>query len=365
VRGLHALYAIRGSADRGMARSIEIDNRPGGETEASAVEIRSSFPATTGFTVVGALDKLAEASKRLGKRYEILVFDDCSRDRTIEVVKDYQARIRRCRSLYTNRVNRGVSRNFVEGAFRATGRYYRQVCGDDCEPPSRTSKSMKRQGGRHRGALLHPHRGRKLYRHVSRASYDPGECLQRLPAALLQRLPDLSHRRRAALPCRGDGLRLSGRAAHALLHEAQLSSLPLTWTDREARSACAASSRSGTRSSRSRCAGCASTCSRPRTASSSARCPCCDAPLSHASRAASAPTAESMPAEAHGRFVRLRREAPVLQLRRLPALRSRRCPTYYSPEQLDRLYSRQAENMSDAPLQARLRTQDAMRGCSG
>jgi SAM-dependent methyltransferase len=33
------------------------------------------------------------------------------------------------------------------------------------------------------------------------------------------------------------------------------------------------------------------------------------------------------------------------------------CPVYYSQEHLDRLYVRQAENMAEAPLEARLRTQ--------
>jgi glycosyltransferase involved in cell wall biosynthesis len=85
--------------------------------------------------VVGAIEKLVELAARAGLSYEILVFDDASRDRTVEVVEAYRQRhpdipLR----LYANRVNRGVARNFVEGAFRARGKYYRLVCGDDVEP---------------------------------------------------------------------------------------------------------------------------------------------------------------------------------------------------------------------------------------
>src|ERR1051326_4414037 len=66
-----------------------------------------------------------------------------------------------------------------------------------------------------------------------------------------------------------------------------------------------------------------------------------------------------MPAEAHGSFV------SGYRARRLfftyvgcPRCGAAWCPTYYSQEQLDRLYARQAENMADVPLAARLRTQE-------
>jgi hypothetical protein len=89
-------------------------------------------------------------------------------------------------------------------------------------------------------------------------------------------------------------------------------------------------------------------------------CPCCEAPAAGAARrAASAPPAESMPAEAHGSFL------SGYGARRLfftyvacPRCGAAYCPTYYSQEQLDRLYARQAENMADVPLAARLRTQE-------
>jgi glycosyltransferase involved in cell wall biosynthesis len=85
--------------------------------------------------VIGAIEKLVLVVNKLGLSYEILVFDDCSRDQTVAVVQAYQAAhplvpIR----LFVNDVNRGVARNFFEGAFRARGRYYRLVCGDDVEP---------------------------------------------------------------------------------------------------------------------------------------------------------------------------------------------------------------------------------------
>jgi glycosyltransferase involved in cell wall biosynthesis len=99
--------------------------------------------------------------------YEILVFDDCSRDRTVEVVKEYQAAnplipIR----LFVNDRNRGIARNFFEGAFRAQGRHYRFVCGDDVEPIESHEKLLRHMG---QADMIVPYfttiKGRSIYRH--------------------------------------------------------------------------------------------------------------------------------------------------------------------------------------------------------
>jgi hypothetical protein len=48
--------------------------------------------------------------------------------------------------LFVNPVNRGVARNFVEGAFSGRGHYYRLVCGDDIEPLETHLDLLKRRG---------------------------------------------------------------------------------------------------------------------------------------------------------------------------------------------------------------------------
>jgi glycosyltransferase involved in cell wall biosynthesis len=48
--------------------------------------------------------------------------------------------------LFVNPVNRGVARNFIEGAFQARGTYYRLVCGDDVEPVETLHKILERIG---------------------------------------------------------------------------------------------------------------------------------------------------------------------------------------------------------------------------
>jgi glycosyltransferase involved in cell wall biosynthesis len=81
------------------------------------------------------LDTLLEALDEVGCSFEILVFDDASKDRSVELIKAYQERHpQRPIELIVNEVNTGLAQNYVEGAFRGRGRYYRMVCGDDVEP---------------------------------------------------------------------------------------------------------------------------------------------------------------------------------------------------------------------------------------
>ena len=118
--------------------------------------------------VIGTIEKLVELAPRVGLSYEILVFDDASKDRTVEVVEAYRKThpdipLR----LYANRVNRGVARNFVEGSFRARSRYYRLVCGDDVEPIETHIALAERIG---EADIIIPYfteiGGRKFHRHV-------------------------------------------------------------------------------------------------------------------------------------------------------------------------------------------------------
>jgi len=116
----------------------------------------------------GVLDKLVRVAGELQMSYEILVFDDASTDRTADVVRDYQAtnkEIPVC--LFELSANRGVARNFVEGAFQGHGEYYRLICGDDVEPVETHLEILRRRG---QAEIIVPYftriDGRKLYRTV-------------------------------------------------------------------------------------------------------------------------------------------------------------------------------------------------------
>lgn len=88
-------------------------------------------------------------------------------------------------------------------------------------------------------------------------------------------------------------------------------------------------------------------------------CPICAAPAARAEPAIrSDPPAESLPPDAHGRFLSGYGSGRVFfTYHRCGACGAMYCPVYYTPEQLDRLYGRQQENMADVPLPARAATQ--------
>jgi len=75
---------------------------------------------------------LAEAGR---SQYELIVIDDCSNDRSANLVEDYirthpDERV----LLRRNKRNQGLAQNYFDAAFIGKGKYYRLICGDDAEP---------------------------------------------------------------------------------------------------------------------------------------------------------------------------------------------------------------------------------------
>lgn len=85
--------------------------------------------------IVGTLDTICEALSELGISYEIIVIDDGSKDRSVELVSDYiRAHPDRHLLLRVNKRNKGLAQNYFDGAFLGRGKYYRLICGDNAEP---------------------------------------------------------------------------------------------------------------------------------------------------------------------------------------------------------------------------------------
>jgi glycosyltransferase involved in cell wall biosynthesis len=81
------------------------------------------------------LATIVKAMTSVGKSYEIIVIDDCSKDRSVELVKQFIAQHPAVNIvLRVNKRNKGLAQNFVDGAFIGRGKYYRLICGDNAEP---------------------------------------------------------------------------------------------------------------------------------------------------------------------------------------------------------------------------------------
>lgn len=97
--------------------------------------------------VVGALETIRDAMAEVECAYEVLVVDDGSTDATVATVQGFIAANPSLPiELYRNPCNRGLSRSFVDAAFRGRGRYYRLVCGDNVEPKDSMIAILRARG---------------------------------------------------------------------------------------------------------------------------------------------------------------------------------------------------------------------------
>jgi len=86
--------------------------------------------------IVPTIQSVRDALNEIGTiSFEIIVVDDCSKDRSSALVKSYIAAHPDERILLrTNHGNRGLAQNYLDAAFMGKGKYYRLVCGDNAEP---------------------------------------------------------------------------------------------------------------------------------------------------------------------------------------------------------------------------------------
>jgi dolichol-phosphate mannosyltransferase len=97
--------------------------------------------------ITGTLETIKAAMAEVPCTYEVIVVDDGSKDRTCEKVAEFQQQnpslpVR----LHKNPRNLGLSRSFVDTAFKGRGRYYRLVCGDNVEPKESIVKILRSLG---------------------------------------------------------------------------------------------------------------------------------------------------------------------------------------------------------------------------
>lgn len=123
--------------------------------------------------ITETLDTIVSACAEVGCTYEVLIIDDASKDRSVEVIREYMQRNPASPIvLKVNQQNEGLGNNYVEGAFIGRGTWYRLVCGDNVEPKETLLKVFSQIG---RAEILIPYHagqvGRTLFRRILSRSY--------------------------------------------------------------------------------------------------------------------------------------------------------------------------------------------------
>ena len=110
--------------------------------------------------ILKTFDAVQEATKEIGLlSYEMVVIDDCSRDKTVQVVEAYMKNNPNCNTKFIkNDVNRGLGFNYVEGAFRGCGKYYMAIFGDNSEPKETIVTLLREMG---KANIIIPYFGEK------------------------------------------------------------------------------------------------------------------------------------------------------------------------------------------------------------
>jgi glycosyltransferase involved in cell wall biosynthesis len=97
--------------------------------------------------VVPTLKTILDAMRNLPLSFEVLIVDDGSSDRTFDVADEFRrSHPETSICIHRNPRNLGLSRSFVDAAFRGRGRYYRLVCGDNVEPKEAMLKILSLLG---------------------------------------------------------------------------------------------------------------------------------------------------------------------------------------------------------------------------
>jgi glycosyltransferase involved in cell wall biosynthesis len=85
--------------------------------------------------ITATLETVVAACREVGVSFQIVVIDDCSRDRSAEKIKEFGRAHRDVPlTLYVNARNEGLANNYAEAAFLLRSEWYRLICGDNVEP---------------------------------------------------------------------------------------------------------------------------------------------------------------------------------------------------------------------------------------
>ncbi len=97
--------------------------------------------------IIGTFGEIEAAMALLAMTWEMIVIDDASSDRSVELIKNYMlARPELPLLLVVRPENRGLAQNFIEAAFLGRGRYYRLINGDNVEDAGQIAEILGHVG---------------------------------------------------------------------------------------------------------------------------------------------------------------------------------------------------------------------------
>ncbi len=85
--------------------------------------------------IEATLTTVVEACREVGVSFEIMVIDDGSKDRSVQLIKNFGSSHPDVPlTLCVNSHNEGLANNYAEAAFLVRSDWYRLICGDNVEP---------------------------------------------------------------------------------------------------------------------------------------------------------------------------------------------------------------------------------------
>jgi glycosyltransferase involved in cell wall biosynthesis len=122
--------------------------------------------------IVGALETVLAALQEFDYTWEIIIVDDGSTDRSVEVIEDFVEKHPNLPITLKKRgVNVGVGENYIEAAFMGRGKYYRMICGDNVEPKETLIEVFKHLGEADMILFYHDVEGKALSRRILSKCY--------------------------------------------------------------------------------------------------------------------------------------------------------------------------------------------------
>jgi len=84
--------------------------------------------------IIKTLDSLKDAIRATNISHEIIVVDDCSTDKSLDLIKKFILNNSELNIFFIkNKYNKGLAANYIDTAIIAKGEYFRLICGDNAE----------------------------------------------------------------------------------------------------------------------------------------------------------------------------------------------------------------------------------------